>query len=269
MIKFYYIILIFISLLFISCDDVSVVNPKLTTKEYIVVRSELKAWTHFEGVSFTKTLPVNEPYDTNKAVLRNVTAYLKINGIRIIPLHYYQGGIYKPYGNVFITSGDIFELFAKVDSTSIYGVTKIPNRPEVTSSSLSNKHIDALIKSNPGEVYGAVWTIVNPSNNSSIAAAADFLSIVSSTSNQTLTTTSVSTTDMPDQYLTDAYKDSRCVRAYAFDEPYLKYFNTKNNNQPVSNAFVQGGDQIVWNVKGNNVIGLFIGSASGSYVKTN
>jgi hypothetical protein len=263
------IILIFIPLLLLSCDDVSVVNPQLTTKQYIVVRSELKAWTNFDGVSFTKTLPIEEAYDTNKAYLKNVIAYLKINDILIIPLHYQQGGVYKPYGNVFLKSGDKVELYADASGTSIYGKTKIPNQPTVTSSSYSSKHIDVSIKSNPDEVYGAVWVIINPSTNSLIDMGTDFLEIINSSYDKSLPTTSVRTMDMPDQYISDGYKDYRFVRAYAFDQSYLKYFNTRKNNQPVSNAFVQGGDQIVWNVQGNNVIGLFIGSSSSSYVKTN
>ena len=267
--KLFFLILLLISLFIASCDELDVINPDTVYKEYIVVRAELKALSNFEGVTFTKTLPINEPYDTNKAFLRNVTAYLKIDGIRIIPLHYYRAGVYKPFGNVFIVPSGTYELFAMVDSISIYGITKIPKQPEVISSSYSNNHIDAEVKSNPSEVYGAVWAIVNPSNNSLIDIGSDFLSIVNSSYDISLPTTSVSTTDMPNKYASGSYNNYRCVKVYAFDTPYLKYFNTKNNNQPISNAFVQGGDRIAWNIQGNNVIGLFIGVAEGGYVKTN
>ena len=267
--KIYFLLLFFFSLLLIGCEEVDIVDPQTTYKEYVVVRAELKAFSNFEGVAFTKTLPINEPYDTNKAFLKDVTAYLKIDGIRIIPLHYYQGGIYKPYGDILIVPQSTYELFAVVDSTSIYGITKIPKQPEVTNLSYLNKHIDAAVKSNPSEVYGAVWAIVNPSNNSLIAMGSDFLSVVNSSYDIYLPTTSVSTTDIPDKYISDTFKNYRCIKVYVFDTPYLKYFYTKDNNQPVLNAFVQGGDGIAWNVQGNNVIGLFIGSAEGGYVRAN
>ena len=267
--KIYFFILFFFLLLFTGCEEVDVVNPQTTSKEYIVVRAELKAWSNFGGVAFTKTLPINEPYDTNKAFLKNVTAYLKIDGIRIIPLHFYQAGIYKPYGDVLIVPQSTYELFAIVDSTSIYGITKIPKQPDVTYSSYLNKHIEADVKSNPSEVYGAVWAIVNPSNNSVIDMGSDFLSVVNSLYDIYLPTTSVRTADIPDQYVSDTFKNYRCIKVYSFDTPYLKYFYTKNNNQPIMNAFIQGGDGIAWNVQGNNVIGLFIGSAEGGYVRTN
>lgn len=258
-----------IPLFITSCDEVGIINPDTVYKEYIVVRGEFKARSAFEGVAFTKTLPINESYDTNKAYVKNVIAYLKIDGLRIIPLHYYQNGFYKPYGNISISPGETYELFAMVDSTSIYGITKIPKLPEVTSALYSNDHIDALVKSNPSEVYGAVWTIVNPYNGSLLDMGSDFLSIVNSSYDISIPTTSVSTTDMPSKYRSASYANYRCVKVYAFDTPYLKYFNTKNNNQPIFNAFVQGGDQIAWNVQGNNVIGLIIGVAESGNVQTN
>jgi hypothetical protein len=264
-----YFLIICVSLLFTNCEEVTVVNPELTYKEYIVVRAELRPFTNFDGVNITKTLPTDEPYDTNKAFLKNVIAYIKIDGIRIIPLHYYQNGLYKPYGNISPASGETFELYASVDGVTFYASTKIPKHPEVTSSAYTNGHLNALVKSNPNEVYGAVWAIVNPYNSSVIDMANDFLSVVDSTQATSFSTVSVSTTNIPDKYTSDIYKDYRCVKVYAFDAPYQRYFNTKNNNQPVSNAFVQGGDQIVWNVQGENAIGLFIGVAEGSFVNSN
>ena len=128
--KLYFLILLFILIFITSCDELDVINPDTVYKEYIVVRAELNALSNFEGIAFTKTLPLNEPYDTNKAFLRNVTAYLKIDGIRIIPLHYFQGGIYKPYGNVFIVPGGTYELFAMVESNLFMGLQRFPENPK-------------------------------------------------------------------------------------------------------------------------------------------
>ena len=267
--KFLLYILLFASLLITNCDDVSVINPQLSYKEYVVVRAELRPYLPIEGVNISKTLPINEPYDTNKAFIKDAEVYLKINGVKIVPLHYYQGGLYKPYGNLSPAPGETYELFVSANNTSFYAITRIPNLPQVTNVFYSNGHLSASVKSNPNEVYGALWAIVNPFSSSVIDAGNDFLSIVGASDNTTSSYTDVSTKDFPADYNSDTYKYYRCIKVYAFDAPYLKYFNTKNYNQPVSNAFVQGGDQISWNVHGENVIGLFIGVAEGNYVRSN
>jgi hypothetical protein len=267
--KFLFYILLFASLLITNCDDVNTVNPQLNYKEYVVVRAEIKPNIIFEGIRITKTLPINEPYDTSKAFIKNVIAYLKIDGVKIVPLHYYQNGLYMPYGNILPAPNETFELFASLDNVPFYAITKIPYTPEITNLNYVGRHIDVNVKSHPGEVYGAVWAIVNPVNESPIDVANDFLSIVESSNPSFSTTTFLITKDLPDKYNSDAYKNYRCAKVYAYDKPYLKYFQTKNNNQPVSNIFVQGGDQIIWNVQGDNVIGMFIGVAEGIYVHSN
>lgn len=263
------IIFFLISLFIFSCDDVEVINPETTYKEYIVVRGELKSLSSFDGVAFTKTLPISEAYDTNKAYIKSAIAYLKIDGLKIIPLHYYAKGYYKPNEYITIFPGQTYELFATVDNTSIYATTKIPENPKVVSALYANNHIDADVKSNPSEVYGAVWMLIDPGNSNVLDMASDFLSIVNSQYEYSLFSTPVRTMDMPETYSSSSYKDYRYLEVYAFDAPYLEYFNTKGNNDPVSNAFVQGGDQIVWNVKGNKVIGLFIGVSEGNRIKVN
>jgi hypothetical protein len=267
--KFLLYILISATLIITNCNDVSVVNPELNYKEYVVVRSKFMPYQNIEGVNISRTLPIDEPYDTNKAFIKDAIAYLKIDGVKIVPLHYFQNGYYKPYGMLSPAPGETYELFASANNTTFYAVTKIPNPPQVTNVFYSNGHLSASVKSNPNEVYGALWAIVNPFNSSVIDAGNDFLSIVGTTNNTINNYTDVNTKDIPNKYNADTYKDYRCIKVYAFDIPYLNYFNTKNNNQPVSNAFVQGGDQIIWNVLGKNVIGLFIGVAEGNYVRSN
>ena len=266
--NFLYILLL-TTLIISSCDNVSTVNPQLNYKEYIVVKSELKTNLDFEGVYITKTLPLNEPYDTNKAYVKDVIAYLMIDGVKIVPLHYFQGGYYKPYGNLIPQTGETYELFASANNVSFYATTKIPQTPIIENLNYVSKHIDVNVKSNSGEVYGAIWAIVVPGTQSAIDMSNDFLSVVEAENSVLSPTTFLSTKDLPDKYNSDSYKNYRCAKVYAYDTPYLKYFQTKNNNQPVSNTFVQGGDQIIWNVQGENVFGMFIGVAEGSFVHSN
>ena len=69
------------------------------------------------------------------------------------------------------------------------------------------------------------------------------------------------TTVMPEKYSSPIYNERRFIQVYAFDKQFKPFFNSKDNNQPVGNYFIQGGGSIAWNVYGDHVIGLFIGIA--------
>ncbi len=251
-----------------GCENVKVITPEITYQEFIVVRAELKAYNVFEGVSFTKTLPLNETYDIKKAELKNVMAYLKINGIVIIPLHYSHDGVYMPGDNISIRPGYTYELFAEVNNTTIYSVTKVPQTPVVLSAVYKdNRFFEISLTPNAGEVYGAAWQIYNPASGNLLAEASDFRTITEAKPNEINNSLTVNTKDLPPEYSTGSYGSFMYAEVYAFDSQYLKYFKSKNNNQPTGNALAQGGDLIAWNVQGDHVIGLFIGLAVKNYVK--
>lgn len=263
--KFINIFFLLTIILAAGCQDVGVIDPQLSYKEYIVVRAKLTAGQDFEGVLFTKTLPVNEKYDISKAELKNVTAYLKIGGVQIVPLHYTANGVYMPVDRIHIYSDYTYELFAKVNNNSIYSITRVPEKPNVTSAAFyNNTYLTANIISRQNEVYGATWDIY--AANRVIDEALDFQEVVQQPG-QFSTSLPVRTLDLPEAYKSTSYNNMRYVRVYAFDSPYLKFFKTRNNNQPVSDVFSQGGDQVIWNVQGQNTIGLFIGVALGDYIK--
>lgn len=251
-----------------GCDNIEAVNPDLLYEKNIVVRAELKPYSDIQGVFISKTLPINEPFDTAKAFIKDAAAYLKINGIKIVPLHYSAEGMYKPLGTLILLPGETVELFASVENSPIYAVTKIPRIPEAVNVRYANGHLLATVKTNPGEAYGAVWTMMNPSSKNILEKGESFLSIVNAPETLSAASIDVATKDLPEKYNASYYKDYRCIKVYAFDEAYLKYFNTKNNNQPVSDAFVQGGDLIAWNVQGEHVIGLFIGVSEGALLQS-
>ncbi len=265
----YFILSFFLLLSIAGCENVTEISPDINYQEYIVVRAQLKAYSLFEGVSFTKTLPLNENYDINKAELNNVTAYLKVDGIRIITLRYLKNGLYTPLDSIFIVPGSTYELFAQYNNTNIYAVTKVPQLPRITHAVLlNNKFIEITLRPYPDEVYGAGWEIYNAVTNNLFDESTDFQTIVRPQqidlqSNQMV----VDTKDLPDNYTSGGYSNLMYAQVYAFDSPYLKYFISKNNNQPTENIFAQGGDQVSWNVQGENVIGLFIGLAVVKYIK--
>jgi Domain of unknown function (DUF4249) len=265
-----YIIFASILIIFAGCEDVSVVNPDVSYKEYIVVRAELSAGEDFTGVKFTRTQPLNQQYNSaTAAITSNVTGYLKVNGVQIIPLHHAGNGIYLASSNIQIQSGYTYELFAEVDGTGIYSFTRIPEKPTVVSTQVINdSYFQANVQTNPDEVYGAAWEIYNGNSlGAAVDSASDFQEIVQNTNVYNTTPIPVNTMDLPVQYRSSNYSNLWYVRVYAYDTAYLKYFLTRNNSLPISDVFSQGGDQVIWNVVGNNAIGMFIGVAKGDFVK--
>jgi hypothetical protein len=264
-----YLIFALILILFFGCEEVTVVNPDLSYKEYIVVRAELVAGQDFTGVKFTRTQPLNQQYDSaNANITFNVTAYLKVNGVQVIPLHHAGNGIYLASDRIRIQSGYTYELFAEVGDTAIYSFTRIPQKPIVVSTLVVKDSLfQANVQPETNVVYGAVWEIYNSSIDQVVDRASDFQEIVQNTDVYKTAPIPINTLALPAQYRASTYNDLWYVRVYAYDTPYLKYFRTRNNNQPVSDVFSQGGDQVIWNVVGNNAIGMFIGVAKGDYVK--
>lgn len=257
-----------IFLLLYGCENVNVLDTNLVYKEYIVVRAELKADQVFGGVSFTQTLPTNEQYDTARAQLTGVSAYITINGVQVIPLLNAGGGIYKPSYKIKIVPGYTYELFGEYNGKKIYAKTKVPYKPVIVRAAFQNSHVDVYVAQRSGEAYGSIWEFSGSPAGGFGRHAVDFLTVIAAGAD-TLLPALVRTTDIPSYYNFASYQDNLYVKAYAFDLPYAQYFKTKNNNQPVSNTFAQGGDAVAWNVQGNNVIGLFIGENESTDYKVN
>lgn len=261
------ILLFFFSLLLSNCEDISVVDNNFQYVEYTLVRSELKANTEFEGVQITRTLPLDEAYDINKAEIKNAVVYLKINGVQIVPLHFTNEGIYKPlYNDLLINPGYTYELIGNIGDKSIYGITHVPEAPDVHNVSLqSDMYLTANVTSKPDEVYGAVWVITNSLGQLS-ETSDNFFSVVPIIYNSSEPTVVVRTIEIPENLRTVSQNNPIYIRVTAFDSAYLDYFKTGNNDQPPDNAFVSGGGPVGWNVQGEKVIGMFIGTNEGSLI---
>lgn len=262
MIKYLFIIpFVFI---LVSCEKTQIVESDVPNQNYIVVNSELDAESLFRGVIFTKTLPVGIPYDIKASELKDVTAYIVINGVQVIPLHYLQDGVYMPLYEFLIQAGNTYELFAEWEGTVIYSITKVPFTPEINNVSYNagGNYLQANIKTSAGEVYGAIWVI-----GSSIAKASTFPNL--SIPGAGVTTINVITSGIPDQYTGSNYNGMRNIQVFSYDRQYTAYFNSVKVNVPLGNAFLQNGGTIGWNVLGNNVIGMFIGVGKGTTKNVN
>jgi hypothetical protein len=255
--------LIILCLFFSACENTTEVSTQVPYQEYIVVNAELQAFTVFQGVRITHTLPLDVPFDITKAEITNAVAYILEDGIRIIPIHYTSNGLYNPIGDLIIRAGSQYELFASINSKNIYSKTIVPGLPEIDNvSNVDNSYLTAQVVTRPGEAYGAAWIITTGVNS---FKADDFFSI--ETADQYPSDISVRTQDIPPPYNTPAFSDKMFIQIYAFDKAYKDYFITRTNNEPINNTFTSGGGILAWNVYGDHVIGLFMGMTEGHAVR--
>lgn len=268
--KRYEILLLIIAAVLISilgCEQTETLEPNSVYMEKTVVFADLKSDSLFSGVTFSRTLPLDTEYDIKKAELKDVTAYLKINGIQVIPLLYEKDGLYKPQKPLSIHSGFTYELFAACSGKNIYAATRIPEVPVVRRATMvQNKYIEAEISPKSNESYGAAWYITGVNKFTYSGLATDFFDVYEA-SGKAPAAVSLRTMDIPEEYRTTDYSNRTYLKVFSFDKGFYDYFKTRGNNLQVHNSFTQGGSQIKWNVYGEDVIGLFMGSAVGNLIK--
>ncbi len=256
------ILLVSLTLLLSSCENSTDVAIDLSYTEYTVVNAQLTGYKVFQGVALTNTLPLDEPYDINKAEIKDAVMYMVENGIRIIPLHYTSNGVYKPLGEVIIQVHSQYELFVSIGSKTIYSKTIVPAAPEVLNlTNIGYQYLSAEVNAIPGEAYGAAWLV---SSAGELLTAPNFFEVV--TPGENSSTVNVRCMDIPYPYNSPAYSNEVYIKVFAFDRAYKDYFKTRIKSGQVNNTFTAGGGAVAWNVAGDHVIGLFIGMTAGQAV---
>lgn len=250
-----------IAVIISGCDQVDIIEPVNLYKNNVVVRAELVANETFGGVTFTKTLPVGQTYTLAAAELKDVDAYIKVDGTQVIPLHYTGNGLYKPLYDYIIKPGTYYELFAKHLGEAIYSKTYVPQVPTVDkviyrSDLLS---LQGEVRSDASEAFGASW--IFKGGTAGEEEAGDFYSIVTIPQSVGSGNLTVRSQVIPAKYRYGGLNSNIYMKVYAFDRAYQGYFQTRDNGRPVEDSFIHGGDNIGWNVEGKNAIGLFMGYA--------
>ncbi len=249
-------ILLFTIIIF-GCEKIDVIETNLPYEEKIVVQGLLEGFQVFQGVTFTKTLPLDETFTIEKAELKDVVCYLK-DGVRVIPLKYNSKGVYKPLVNLQIEGNKEYELFGKWKDKNVYAKTYVPANPSVANVFLMDNGTTAYIKAEvfnkPGQVYGSTWAAYD--NNILIKEAEEMYTLTkeSKTENEKL---QLRTITIPRDII-NTFKGKLYIRVYSFDEEFRDYFKTKKFNQPIEDSFTQAGGNIEWNVYGDG-IGMFLG----------
>ena len=246
-----------------SCKVEDIVDAEDVYVGYTVVQAEIQPDKFFPPVRFTKTLPLSIAYDIKKSELKNVTAYIKRNGVQVIPLNYTVDGLYKPKYDFNVEQGETYELFAETEGKYIYAETIIPNRPDVNSTNYDriDFYLEANINTKENEVYGAIWIAAGAFP----AQSEDFYSISNSTYIPG-TNIVVRTPALPEKYKIPGYSGNIFIQVYAFDSAFKDYFYSRSSGQEVNDPFIQNGGAISGNVKGDKVIGMFIGVTPGELI---
>jgi hypothetical protein len=265
--KYYLIISILFLLIFTGCENEEIISPDISYDELLVVQSELNADLFFPGVRVTKTLPLGTTFNIKSAEIKNAILYLRVNGIKIIPLHYTTDGLYKPLYEFRVREGEIYELFGERDSQTFYAKTIIPFKPEVFSTSFNSgsQFAEANIKSLNGEVYAALWVV----DVGSFKMADNFYNISVPENISVVSTINVRSAPYPAEYQNIYYNGRRYIQVFSFDSAFNNYFKTKIQSETINNPYVQGSGTTVWNLQGSKVIGMFIGVTKGDIVKVN
>lgn len=251
----------------VACENQHVIDVDVEFTEFTVVQAELRENTLFSGVKFTKTLPLGVQYSIELAEIKDITAYIRINNVQIIPIIYTGDGLYESTHKFRIQAGDTYELFALRNETFIYSKTYIPQQAVVTQTNfnIDNNSMEADVLFSENEAYAAIWEI----GSSTIFRSDDFFSVTLPESSYPGPTTSVRTSPIDQELLAPAYDGQRFIRVFSFDKSFKAYFNSRTSSGNIDDPFIQGGGSIEWNVKGENVIGMFIGLAEGEATLVN
>jgi len=240
-------------ILFFACQEEQVIEIPLPYKNIYVVSAELQANTNFKGIRISKTIPLTENFSNTNTVVEDAIVYLRIDSLRIIPLKYSTNKYYKPLEPFTIDRGQYIEVFINVENKDFYASTHIPKDLVVSNPKINNKgQLEALVLAEENSVYSALWYAQN--TNGPVKKATSFESINRSSKKDFI---SVNTSPIPQDILKS---DSLYIQIIAFDKQYWDYFETRENNKPIEDIFASSGGSVVWNVRGDNVIGLVIGT---------
>ncbi|MCF6270126.1 MAG: DUF4249 domain-containing protein [Melioribacteraceae bacterium] len=257
-----YILLVFLSVLFLHCEQIDVIESDIPYKEFYIVNGRLVGGSSDVRVSFTKSFPIEANVPREAVALKDVTAYIWSETQGIFPLKYVEDGIYIPASTLTIKEGVTYELYGKYKEERIFSVTEVPSRQTIVEAKLQGNYLLCQVIPNVKTVYAAKYILTSTSPYLE-SYSEDIFFEVSGKTLDTLNTIDVRTSTIPLVYFENSENYILEVVLYSFDEAYKDYFSTRENNKPIENIFSEGGGSVYWNVYGKNTIGLFIG-----YTKT-
>ncbi|MEP7219980.1 MAG: DUF4249 family protein [Bacteroidota bacterium] len=235
--------------------------------EQIIVSCLLEPGKPADSLRFSRTLPINEQYDTSKAIIADLTGTIR-SGDSIYPLRYISGIRYEAVGLI-PESGKVYQLNAEWHGKHVTAVTRVPFPAVVDTITFfpfayPNKPDKAYYRMDlrviPGvqEVYGITYQFKNSDsawvNGGSLKDRGSAVR-----SQDTLADGRAHILSRSDHPLEGPPPFSGSVALFSFDAPYYDYFLTyANGDEPGDRVLANTGEKIRWNVHGDGV-GMFIG----------
>jgi len=255
------ILLLLLGILLSSCKDNTVVDNDLGYQEQLIVRSILTAGDSIT-VYFGRSLPLQQAFDSSKANLENVFAYITHNN-KNDTMHYIGNGIYQ-CKSLIAQNGESYSLFAKWNNHIVHSKTSVPFTATFQNAKLDtvivNNDISCIIQGvltpRTGAVYGATWSIIS-SNPSFVLEDSVISNLAREQDKDLLGNLLISTRSMPIE-LVRKWRSNLFIRVHAFDEQIYNFFITQDANNASDNIFGNTGINLRWNVTGDG-IGMFIG----------
>lgn len=265
------LVLLALSLLAVACEETVDITDAVY-RERFVVYGVLDAGREVR-VTFTRTLPINEPYSAERAALGDVAAVVVVenraNGeaLDTVPLVHTSGGRYEAPGLV-VESGWRYRLEASWNGKSVRASTVVPFPAQIDSLSMVPRIYDygdvtdtlhnlrALVRPRPEEVYLLSSADVDPRTGETIVHE----TYGGATLGRIRDTIASGHVELLDPNW--GYRGAQPVAAIvmSYDAPYYDFQKTFYSYGGGGSPFSTGADNVHWTVEGDG-IGLFIGRA--------
>ena len=256
----------------ISGCEVGVAPDDVPYVERMVVYGVITAGEPADSIRFTRTLPLNVPYDPAAAELTGVVATIEVGG-NSYPLRHIGHGFYNAEG-LTVAAGQRYTLRATWKGLAVHASTTTPIPPVVDSLSLvkgdefydfSTEYdfsifaIWAYVRPVQGSAYSITYNLRDTVNDIRYLSFYDYVQDIWHWSDTTQSGRVVVKTS--DAFLSPEGDNvfSGSVTVTAWDQAYYDYYRTYYYGN-YDDLFGSSQRTINWNIEGDG-IGLFIGQS--------
>lgn len=261
------LIISFISILFISCEE-TVTNIQLPYVEQLVVSCILEDGNLVDSLRLERTLPPLDNYVEEKAIVKDAKVEIS-DGASSYQL-YYENGYYKS-NNLIPQAGKTYNLKIEWKGKIVKATTFIPYIVEIPEIKYTLKEkqdawskwyeleIYSLIKPVKNVVFNSGWLNNHMGMNNQFNHICRDIDVNTEGNCKVvfLNNFYIQSNDL--NTITNFLKELVFV-VYAYDTQFYPYFITQYNGESSDAIFGGSTNNISWNVKGDG-IGLFLGRA--------
>jgi hypothetical protein len=254
-----------------GCEETADITDAVY-RERIVVNGVLDLGDSVD-ITFSRTLPINEPYSASSAALADVEATIAgidpTSGSALHPavrLVHAGGGHYSAPGLV-PQAGMEYRLEASWHGRSVRARTVMPRTAKVDSTmfvksrwAMESPDEYMFVRAVIDPVPGAVYTISSTGNFNPVTGKPILMDRYGAPIARERDTMANGNLELIDDWSAYHNADSVAAIVVAYDEPYYEFQRTYNRGDD-RGPFGSGSDVVRWTVEGDG-IGLFIGRST-------